>query len=104
MGTFVVMQTYRVDSRHRDEYVEALPDLVKAGMELGCVFFDIYEDDDEPGLFIEMMGFDSWTHYEQVRQIPPTRAMEALHRRLDGWIEGGLDAILVNHLQTRAVG
>ena len=104
MSTFVVMQTYRVKSEHRDAYLALIPELVKSGMDLGCVFFDVYEDDDVKNLFIEMMGFDSWTHYSRLRQVPPTRAMEAIHRDLDLWVEGGLDAILVNHLQTRAVG
>ena len=104
VGSFVVMQVYRIRDQYRPQYLELLPTIVRSGMDLGCTFFDAYEDDDVPNMFIEMMGFDSWTHYERLRTIPPTRVMEQVSRSLEEWIEGGLDGVKILHLQTRAVG
>lgn len=95
---FVVMQRYRVRGQYRDEYIEAMKKVAKAGEDLGCVFFEVYEDDDEKNVFVEMMGFDSWSHYQRLRQIPPTREVEEITKKLEEWIEGGLEAIEVTYL------
>lgn len=97
---FVILQSYRVRSQYRAAFLEIAPRIVKAGMDLGCVRFEIFEDDDEPCLITEMMVFDSWTHYERLRAIPPTREMEAIFNDLDRFIEGGLDAMQVVRLHS----
>jgi quinol monooxygenase YgiN len=97
---YVVTQSYRIRPQFRDDYLKAVPAIVKAGTALGCVWFEVYERDDEPNAFTEMMAFDSWTHYERLRAIPPTTAMETVFRDLDRWIEGGLSAVRIRALKS----
>ncbi|MBM4397829.1 MAG: MFS transporter [Deltaproteobacteria bacterium] len=97
---FLVLESYRIRDEHRAAYLEAAPAIAKNGMDLGCVWFEIYEDDDHPNEFTEMMAFDSWTHYERLRQVPQTREMAALTREMDTWIDGGLAAIRSTHLKS----
>jgi len=97
---FLVLETYRIRAKHREAYLAAVPKIVKNGMDLGCVWFEVYEDDDTPNLFTEMMAFDSWTHYQRLRSIPQSREIEAITRDLDTWIEGGLDAIETTYLKS----
>ena len=97
---FLVTQTYRIRSQFRDEYLAVVPQLEKGGMDLGCAWLEVYESDDEPNRFTEMQAFDSWTHWQRIRDIPPTREMEAVFRNLDQWIEGGLDGIQTDCLKS----
>ena len=40
-----------------------------------------------------MMGFDSWSHYQRLANVPWSNRMEALMKILEKCIEGGLDAM-----------
>jgi quinol monooxygenase YgiN len=95
---FAVMQIYTIEKKHRDEYLEAMKEVMKEAMDAGCTFFDLFEDDDRHGTFIEVMGFDSWSHYERLRKTEPSLRKQEIIRLLDTWIRGGLDAIEVRHL------
>ena len=95
---FVVMQEYLIDSRHRDEYLELMRIVIDAATELGCVFYELYENDDRSCHFVEMMGFDSWSHYERLRKKEPKREVVDAWNKILGWIEGGEDGIQVTHL------
>jgi len=92
------MQTYRIRSEFREEYLEAIRRIAEAGSDLGCVFFEVYENDDCKNEFTEMMGFDSWNHYERLRRIPASAEVANLSSRLADWMEGGPDAMTVTHL------
>jgi|GEM_PF-3294861 len=96
---FAVMQTYTIEPRFRDEYLKAMKEVIEEAMDLGCTFFDLYEDDDKPGTFIEVMGFDSWSHYERLRKIEPSSRKREIMRKMETWIRGGLEAIQVRHLK-----
>lgn len=94
---FMVMQTYRVRDKYRDQYLELIRRVAEADVEIGCVFYQVYENDDRKNEFLELMGFDSWSHYERIRRAPPTGPLEDFCRRIDEWIEGGGDAIETTH-------
>lgn len=97
---YVVMQIYRIKDQYKERYLEAIKKVVQAGVDIGAVFHEVYEDDDRPGQFIEMMGFDSWTHYKRLSLKPPTTEMASIFKEMDEWIEGGLDNIEVMYLKS----
>lgn len=87
---FIVSQTYRIKERFREEYLEAIAAIVRSGMDLGCVFFYVWENDDLKNEFTEVMGFDSWSHYARLSSIPPTRKVEEIAKKMEEWIEEGI--------------
>lgn len=94
---FMVMQTYRVRSQFREDFLAAIGVVAKSEMDLGCVFYQVFENDDRKNEFVELMGFDSWSHYERLRSIPPSSELAEILRKMDAWIEGGNEAIEVTH-------
>lgn len=95
---FVVMQEYLIDSRHREEYLELMKVIIQSATELGCVFYELYENDDKPCHFVEMMGFDSWSHYERLRRKEPRSEVTKAWGVILGFVEGGEEGVQVTHL------
>jgi len=96
---FAVMQIYTIEEKFKEEYLKAMKDVIEEAMSMGCTFFDLYEDDDKPGTFIEVMGFDSWSHYERLRKIEPSPYKREIMSKMGTWIRGGTDGIEVRHLR-----
>jgi quinol monooxygenase YgiN len=94
---YMVVTTYRIKRQYRDEFLAAQPKIERAALDLGCLWYECYEDDDVRNRFCEMMAFDSWTHYERVRRIPPTNEITAIFKAMDEWVEGGDSGMLVEH-------
>jgi len=100
---FVVTFRYRVDPVHHDAYLALLAvfrDYVGA---LGLASFEVFRDDDDPGLITELHGYDSWSHYQRVdaRGTPPD--VERLYEQMDRLVEGGLKTVQSSRMTPWAI-
>lgn len=94
---FVVLQTYRIRDRYREEYLDTIRRVVEADLEIGCVSYQVLENADRKNEFTEVMTFDSWSHYERIRRSPASRPIEHFSDHMDDWIEGGADAVQTSY-------
>jgi len=90
---YLVCNTYRIRSQCVEEFTATISEMAQLGEDLGASYFEVWQDDDEPLRYVEMMGFESWSHYQRLSQIPWSNRMQDLMKVLDRCIEGGLDAM-----------
>lgn len=93
LGSYVVQHRYRIDSGDRDRFWRVMATLRDHQLDLGVAHFEVWQDVDEPALFIETIGYDSWSHRQMLegRSVPP-----AVQEAIDDFgrlVVGGWDGV-----------
>ncbi len=73
LGTYLVQHRYRIDPADRDRFNKAMCTIRDFQFDLGVASFEVWQDANDPTLFVESVGYDSWTHRRRLesRPIPP---------------------------------
>ena len=85
-GPVLVTVEYRIDTRHSEEFVEALQPLRQARLRSGALRWDLFQDAAEPGRFVEVFLVESVVeHLRQHERVTEAdrqtqERVQALHR------------------------
>jgi quinol monooxygenase YgiN len=96
---FVVEINYEIWEKDREAYLEAMAYVRENAMEIGAVGYLLYEDDDQPNRFTEVMTFESWSHYKRVQARPVSAEMDAVYERIAAYTIGAEADTTVRHLR-----
>lgn len=93
LGRYVVQHRYRVHTGDHDRLRALLVEFRAWMFDLGAASFEIWQDESDPTLFTELVGFDSWSHHQRVTsKSPPPRIEEAMFD-FEKLIIGGWDGV-----------
>lgn len=93
LGGFLVQYRYRVAAGHVDKALALLALVAEHADDLGLATYEVWTDDDQPGEITELCGYDSWSHWRRLADVPPASEMQRVYQQLDDIIEGGLAAV-----------
>ena len=90
MQYYVVVITYEVWDKYREQYLEAMEKVKDNALKLGAVAYYLAEDDDVPNKFTETIVFDSWSHFKLVQQKQLSSEMQRVFDDVASWTIGGI--------------
>ena len=67
-GPVLVLIEYRIDPKHRDEFLDAMAPYARVVRRNGAYDFGIFEDPAEEGRFVETFMTDSWTEHMRLHR------------------------------------
>lgn len=92
-AALVVQHRYRVDPLDRPQLLLLLAHVRAYALDLGVASFCAWQDQDDPWMWTELHGYDSWSHYVRLSQKPLDAAMLATYEALAKLQVGGEAAV-----------
>lgn len=89
LGDYIVEYRYRVDPIHRERMLELLAEVRLHVLDMGLNAFEVWTQEDDTWGFVELHGYDSWSHYQRVSQKASSPEMTRIYEAMDRLIEGG---------------
>ncbi len=103
LGPLIVQHTYRVAVADGDQLMKLLAVVDDWAADLGVASMEVWQDTDDPGRFVEVHVYDSWSHYTRVSQKSAPPKMREVYADMERLIEGGLEAIETHVWEPRAI-
>jgi hypothetical protein len=93
LGALIVQHRYRIDRGDWERFREMMAVFREYMVDVGVAHFEVWQDEKDPLLFVETVGYDSWSHFKQIEAKEPPPSVCELYESFGRLVIDGYGAV-----------